>query len=75
MKAKINTQDVELYRIIIDYIKPGHEGVQLLIEYYNAIPATSTHKIYTKSISLEPHTPILPYCYISTFHSMSRMKT
>jgi len=25
MKAKTNTQDVEVYRIRIDYIKPGHE--------------------------------------------------
>ena len=33
MKAKINTQEVEVNRIRIDYIKPGHEGVQLLIEY------------------------------------------
>jgi len=57
MKAKINTQEVEVYRIRIDYIKPRHEGVQLLIEYYNAIPTTSIHKIYTKSISLEPHRP------------------
>jgi len=30
MKAKINTQEVEVYSIKIDYIKPGHEGVQLL---------------------------------------------
>jgi len=37
MKAKINIQEVEVNRIRIDYIKPGHEGVQLLIEYYNAI--------------------------------------
>jgi len=44
-------------RIKIDYIKRGHEGVQLLIEYYNAIPTTSTHKIYTKSTSLMPHIP------------------
>ena len=48
-------------RIRIDYIKPGHEGVQLLIEYYNTISAASTHKIYTKSTSL---VPILSYCYI-----------
>jgi len=34
MKAKINTQEVEMNKI--DYIKPGHKGVQLLIEYYNA---------------------------------------
>ena len=57
MKTKINTQEVEVNRIRIDYIKPGHEGVQLLIEYYNAIQATSTHKIYTKSTSLVPHRP------------------
>jgi len=57
MKVKINAQEVEVYIIRIDYIKPGHEGVQLLIEYYNAIPATSTHKIYTKNISLVPHRP------------------
>ena len=57
MKAKINTQEVEVNRIRIDYIKPGHEGVQLLIEYYNAIPAASTHKIYTKSTSLVSHRP------------------
>jgi len=55
MKAKINTQEVEVYKFIIDYIKPGHEGVQLLIKYYNAIPATSTHKIYIKSTSLMAH--------------------
>jgi len=55
MKAKINTQEVKKYRIRIDYIKPGHEGVQLLIEYYNAISAISTHKIYTKSIYFVPH--------------------
>jgi len=41
--------------IRINYIKPGHEGVQVLIEYYNVIIAASTHKIYTKSISLVPH--------------------
>jgi len=57
MKAKINTQGVEVYGIRIDYIKTGHEGVQLLIEYYNAIITTSTHKIYTKSISIAPHRP------------------
>jgi len=33
MKAKINTQEVEMNRIIIDYIKPGHVGVQLLVKY------------------------------------------
>jgi len=27
MKAKINIQEVEVYRIIIDYIKHEHEGV------------------------------------------------
>jgi len=27
MKAKINTQEVEVNRIRIDYIKPGQEGV------------------------------------------------
>jgi len=57
MKAKINTKEVEVNRIKINYIKPGHEGVKLFIEYYNAIPATSTHKIYTKSTSLVPHRP------------------
>jgi len=50
MKAKINTQEVEVNKIRIDYIKPGHKGVQLLIEYYNAIPTACTHKIYTKTI-------------------------
>jgi len=30
MKANINTQEVKVYRIRIDYIKHGHEGVQLL---------------------------------------------
>jgi len=69
MKAKINTQKVEVNRIIIDYINPEHEGVQLLIEYYNAITITSTHKIYTKSISLVPHKPysiLLLHCGPST---------
>jgi len=42
---------------IIDYIKPGHEGLQLHIEYYNEILAVSTHKIYTKSISLVSQKP------------------
>ena len=46
IKAKINTQEVEVNRIRIDYIKLGHEGVQLLIEYYNAISTTSTHNIH-----------------------------
>ena len=27
MKAKINTQEVEVNRMRIDYIKPGYEGV------------------------------------------------
>jgi len=27
MKAKINTQEVEVNRIRIDYIKPEHKGV------------------------------------------------
>jgi len=69
MKAKINTQEVEDNRIRIDYIKPGHEGVQLLIEYYNAIPTASTHKIYTKSAFLMPHRPyyaLLLHCGVST---------
>ena len=57
MKAKINIQEVEVYKIRIDYIKLGHKGIQLLIEYYNVIPAAFTHKIYTKSISLVPHRP------------------
>jgi len=57
MKAKINIQEVEVYRIRIDYIKPGHEGVQLLIEYYNAFPTTFTNKIYNKSNSHVPHRP------------------
>jgi len=47
IKGKINIQEVEVYRIRIDYIKSGHERVQLLIEYYNVIIAASTHKIYT----------------------------
>jgi len=47
MKAKTNTQDVEVYRIRIDYIKPGHEWVQLLIEYYNAIPARDGNGVGT----------------------------
>jgi len=50
MKAKLDTQEVGVY-----IIKPRHEGVQLLIEYYNAIPVASTHKIYTKSTSLVSH--------------------
>jgi len=50
-------QEVEVNIIRIDYIKLGHKGVQLLIEHYNAIPATSTHKIYTKSTSYVPHIP------------------
>jgi len=69
MKAKINTQEVEVNIIRIYYIKPGYEGVQLLIEYYNAIPATSTHKIYTKSTSLVPYKPysiLLLHCGAST---------
>jgi len=57
MKAKINTEEVEVNGIRIDYIKPGHEGVQLLITYYNAILAAITHKIYIKSTSLMPHRP------------------
>jgi len=61
MKEKINTQEVKVYRITIDYIKPRHEGVQLLIKYYNAIQIVSTHKIYMKSISFVPHIPILSY--------------
>ena len=64
MKAKINTQKVEVNRTRIDYIKLGHEGVQLLIEYYNAIPATSIHKIYTKSVSLMLHRPQFVLLYI-----------
>jgi len=44
-------------RIWIDYIKPRHEVVQLLKECYNAIPTTSTHKIYTKSTSFMPNRP------------------
>jgi len=51
-------------KIKIDYIKPGHKGVQLLIEYYNAIAASSTHKIYTKSTSLGPHIPYSILCVI-----------
>jgi len=43
----VQVKEVEVYRIRIDYIKIGHKGVQLLIEYYNAIPTASTHKIYT----------------------------
>ena len=39
IKAKINTQEVEMNRIRTGYIKPRHEGVTLLIEYYNAILA------------------------------------
>jgi len=65
MKAKINTQKLEMYRIRIDNIKLGHKGVQLLIEYYNAISTTSTHKIYTKSISLSlrPYSLLLLHFY------------
>jgi len=55
MKEQVNTQEAEVYRIIIDYIKLRHKGVQLLIEYYNAILVASTHKIYAKRISLVPH--------------------
>jgi len=69
MKAKINTQEVEVNRIRINYIKHGHKGVQLLVEYYNAIPAASTHKIYTKSTSLVPHRPssvLVLHCRTST---------
>jgi len=69
MKTKINIQEVEVNRIIIDYIKLGHERVQLLIEYYNAIPATFTHKIYTKSTSLVHHRPsfvLILHCGAST---------
>jgi len=44
-------------RIRINYIKHGHEGVQLLIEYYNAILVASTRKIYTKSTFIVPHRP------------------
>jgi len=53
----------------MDYIKPEHEEAQLLIEYYSAIIATSTHKIYTKSTSLMPHRPysiLLLHCGAST---------
>jgi len=46
-----------IYRIIIDYNKPRHEGGKLLIEYYNTILVASTHKIYIKSIFLVPHKP------------------
>jgi len=69
MKAKINTQEVEVNRIRIDYIKPGNKGVQLLTEYYNAIPVVSTHKTYTKSTSLVPHKPyfvLILHCGAST---------
>jgi len=65
MKAKINAQEVKVKIIITDYIKLGHEGVQLLIEYYNAISIASTHKIYTKTISIVPRRPysfILIHC-------------
>jgi len=55
MKVEINTQGVEVNKIRIDYIKLEHEGVQLLIKYYNAIPTTFTHKVYTKSTSLVSH--------------------
>jgi len=55
MKTKINIQEVKVNIVKIDYIKSGHEGVQLLIEYYNVLLTTSTHKIYTKNISVEPH--------------------
>jgi len=57
MKEKINTQGVEVNRIGIDYIKPGHEGVQLLIKYYNTIPTTSTHRIFQKIQKLTRGTP------------------
>ena len=39
--------------------------IKLLIGYYNTIPTASMHKIYTKSIFLEPHNSILSYCYVS----------
>jgi len=64
MKAKINIQEVEVNRIKTDYIKPRHGGVRLLIEYYNAIPAASTHKIYTKASPSCLTDPILSFCYI-----------
>jgi len=67
-------QGVEVNKIKIDYIKPGHEKVQLLIEYYNAIPTTSTHKIYTKSTSVVPHRPY-PTTTLWGLHSMLRMKS
>jgi len=69
MKAKINTQEVQVNRIRINYLKPGHEGVQLLIKYYNEIPKASTHKIYTKSTSHVPRGPysiMLLHFWVST---------
>jgi len=69
MIEKINTQEVKVNRIRIDYIKPGHEEVQLLIEYYNAILTAYTPKIYTKSTSLvshRPHSILLLQFWVST---------
>jgi len=60
METWINIQEVEVQRIRIDYIQP-HKRVYLHIEYCNAIPTTSRHKIYYKSISLESYN-ILSYC-------------
>jgi len=72
MKVKINAQEVEVYRIIIDYIKLRHEGVQLLIKYYNKIPTTSTHKIYSPRAS---QTLLYTTATFFSLHSMPIMKT
>jgi len=71
MKAKINTKEVEVNRIRIDYIKPGHEGVQLLIEYYNAIPAASTLRAPPSCLT----TLLCPNTTLWSLHSMLKMKT
>jgi len=63
MKAKINIQEVGIYRIRIDYIKFGHEGVQLLIEYYNS--PQNLHIRFTLKAPLSCLTYYIPYyCYV-----------
>jgi len=75
MKTKINTQEVGLYRIRIDYIKLEHEGVQVLIKYTMQFQQ-HLHIRFTLKVPPSCLTdPILYYCYIFSLHSMVIMKT
>jgi len=71
MKAKINTQEVEVNKIRIGYIKPEHEGVQLLIKYYNAIPTTSTQRASPSCLT----NLFYPTATLWSLHSMLEMRT